>query len=193
MMTFMVYFLLKNPEKLRKLRAQIDEVLGEREVQYEDFAKLPYLIGALFLLRFPYLLPLFPFLSFFHRYFIHIVNSKTNSIPHAAVMRETLRLAATAPMRSTTPIADTTLGGGKYAVKKGTAIVIQTWELHRDPAVWGDDVRSSFSNSLSFVMLMRNLHRHRPTSFGLSGCSTGSLRRSRRMRGSRYVLKSNAR
>lgn len=60
----MVYFLLKNPETLRKLRAQIDEVLGEREVQYEDFAKLPYLIGALFLLRFPYLLPFLPFLYF---------------------------------------------------------------------------------------------------------------------------------
>lgn len=109
-------------------------------------------------------------------------------------MRETLRLAATAPMRSTTPIADTTLGGGKYAVKKGTAIVIQTWELHRDPAVWGDDVRSSsFSNSRSFVMLMGNLYRYRPTSSGLSGCWTGSLRRSRRMRGNRYVFKSNAR
>jgi hypothetical protein len=80
-MTFMVYFLLKNPETLRKLRAQIDEVLGEREVQYEDFAKLPYLIGALFLLHFPYLLSFLPFLSFFPRYFIHTVNCNTNSTP----------------------------------------------------------------------------------------------------------------
>ncbi|KAJ7154351.1 fatty acid hydroxylase [Mycena crocata] len=100
MMTFMVYFLLKNPDKMRKLRAQVDEVLGDRPVQYEDFAKLPYLI---------------------------------------AVMRETLRLAATAPMRATCSLEDTTIGGGKYAIKKGTTIAIQAWEMHRDPAVWGDD------------------------------------------------------
>jgi hypothetical protein len=61
-----------------------------------------------------------------------------------AVMRETLRLAATAPMRSVAALEDTTIGGGKYAVKKGQMIAIQTWELHRDPAVWGDDVRSVF-------------------------------------------------
>ncbi|KAJ7620489.1 fatty acid hydroxylase [Mycena polygramma] len=100
MMTFMVYYLLKNPETMRTLRAQIDEVLGERKVQYEDFAKLTYLV---------------------------------------AVMRETLRLAAPAPMRTATPIEDTTIGGGKYTVKKGTPIVIQAWEMQRDPAVWGDD------------------------------------------------------
>ncbi|KAJ7794087.1 fatty acid hydroxylase [Mycena olivaceomarginata] len=132
MMTFMVYFLLKNPETLRKLRAQIDEVLGEREVQYEDFAKLPYLI---------------------------------------AVMRETLRLAATAPMRSTTPIADTTLGGGKYAVKKGTAIVIQTWELHRDPAVWGDDADEFRPERMldgKFEALPPNAWQ--PFGFGARGC-----------------------
>ncbi|KAK7063396.1 fatty acid hydroxylase [Favolaschia claudopus] len=102
MMTFMVYFLLKNPEKLRKLRAQIDEVLGDREVQYEDFAKLPYLI---------------------------------------AVMRETLRLAATAPMRATTALEDCTIRGnrGEYALKKGQSVVINTWDLHRDPKIWGED------------------------------------------------------
>ncbi|KAJ7674373.1 cytochrome P450 [Mycena rosella] len=100
MMTFMVYFLLKHPDKMRKLRAQVDEVLGDRPVTYEDFSKLPYLI---------------------------------------AVMRETLRLAATAPMRTTAPLEDTTLGGGKYAVKKDTSIAIQAWEMHRDPKVWGDD------------------------------------------------------
>ncbi|KAJ7622599.1 fatty acid hydroxylase [Mycena polygramma] len=100
MMTFMVYYLLKCPEKMRKLRAQIDEVLQGRPAQYEDFAKLPYLI---------------------------------------AVMRETLRLAATAPIRQTSPLADTTIGGGKYALKKDSAILIHVWELHRDPAIWGED------------------------------------------------------
>ncbi|KAJ7075592.1 fatty acid hydroxylase [Mycena belliarum] len=103
MMTFMVYFLLKNPETLRKLRAQVDEVLGERPVQYEDFAKLPYLI---------------------------------------AVMRETLRLAATAPLRSVAAIEDTIITGthgAKYALKKDQKIAIQAWEMHRDVAVWGPD------------------------------------------------------
>ncbi|KAJ7447839.1 fatty acid hydroxylase [Mycena latifolia] len=100
MMTFMVYYLLKNPKTMRKLRAQVDEVLGDRPVQYEDFAKLPYLI---------------------------------------AVMRETLRLAATAPLRATAALEDTTIGGGKYAIKKGAVIAIQAWDMHRDPAVWGDD------------------------------------------------------
>jgi cytochrome P450/NADPH-cytochrome P450 reductase len=42
----MIYYLLKNPETLRKLRAQVDEVLGTRPIQYDDFAKLPYLIGT---------------------------------------------------------------------------------------------------------------------------------------------------
>ncbi|KAJ7292600.1 fatty acid hydroxylase [Mycena rebaudengoi] len=47
MMTFMVYYLLKNPETLRKLRAEVDEVLGNRPVQYEDFGKLKYLIAVM--------------------------------------------------------------------------------------------------------------------------------------------------
>ncbi|KAJ7808342.1 hypothetical protein B0H14DRAFT_2870527 [Mycena olivaceomarginata] len=54
-------------------------------------------------------------------------------------MRETLRLAPTAPIRQTAALEDTTIGGGKYAIKKGTPILIVKWELHRDPAVWGDN------------------------------------------------------
>ncbi|KAJ7740485.1 fatty acid hydroxylase [Mycena maculata] len=100
MMTFMVYYLLKNPETMRTLRAQVDTVLGERPIQYEDFDKLPYLI---------------------------------------AVMHEALRLAPTAPMRSTMSLEDTTIGGGKYAIKKGAGIAISVWSMHRDPAVWGED------------------------------------------------------
>ncbi|KAJ7640087.1 fatty acid hydroxylase [Mycena polygramma] len=100
MMTFMVYYLLKNPDTMRKLGAQVDEVLGGRPVQCEDFANLPYLI---------------------------------------AVMRETLRLGPTAPIRETSPLEDTTIGGGKYSVKRDAPILILIWELHRDPAIWGDD------------------------------------------------------
>ncbi len=45
MLTFTIYFLLKNPDKMRKLRAEIDEVLGGRPLEVEDLDKLPYLIG----------------------------------------------------------------------------------------------------------------------------------------------------
>ncbi|KAJ7277919.1 fatty acid hydroxylase [Mycena rebaudengoi] len=100
MMTFMVYYLLKNPEALRKLRTEVDEVLGDRPVQYEDFGKLKYL---------------------------------------TAVMRETLRLSAPLPTRPTAPLEDTTLGGGKYAVKAGTIISLLTWKIQTDPHIWGDD------------------------------------------------------
>ncbi|KAG7449852.1 fatty acid hydroxylase [Guyanagaster necrorhizus] len=99
MMTFTVYFLLKNPEKMRKLRDEIDEVLGGRPVEVGDFDKLPYLV---------------------------------------AVMRESLRLGPTASSRSAAPIEDTTLGG-KYFVKAGNSITIQTYLMHRDPKVWGED------------------------------------------------------
>ncbi|KAJ6577595.1 fatty acid hydroxylase [Mycena capillaripes] len=132
MMTFMVYFLLKNPEKLRKLRAQIDEVLGGRPVQYEDFANLPYLI---------------------------------------AIMRETLRLAATAPQRATAPLEDTTIGGGKYAIPKDTTIVILAWELHRDPAIWGDDAEEFRPERMldgKFEALPPNAWQ--PFGFGARGC-----------------------
>ncbi|KAJ6488891.1 fatty acid hydroxylase [Mycena sanguinolenta] len=100
MMSFMVYYLLKNPETMRKLRAQVDEVLGNRPIQYEDFEKLPYLI---------------------------------------AVMRETLRLQPTAPARGTSALEDTTLGGGKYALKKGDVMILLMGAMHRDPLVWGSD------------------------------------------------------
>lgn len=41
----MCYYLLKNPESMRKLREEIDEVLGDQEIQLADLNKLPYLIG----------------------------------------------------------------------------------------------------------------------------------------------------
>ncbi|KAJ7077036.1 cytochrome P450 [Mycena epipterygia] len=97
MMSFMVYYLLKNPETLRKLRAQIDEVLGSRPIQ----------------------------------------NTAHRLV--AAVMRETLRLSPTAPVRATSSVEDTTIGGSKYALKKGDRILLLFWEIHRDPAVWGSD------------------------------------------------------
>lgn len=46
-LSFMCYYLLKNPESMRRLREEIDEVLGDQEIQLADLNKLPYLIGQL--------------------------------------------------------------------------------------------------------------------------------------------------
>lgn len=97
----MVYFLLKNPETLRKLRTEVDTVLEGKPMQPEDMDRLPYL---------------------------------------EAVMRETLRLAPTAPARTVEPLGATTLGDGKYDVDSGVTVAIHTWIMQKDPAVWGEDV-----------------------------------------------------
>ncbi len=62
----------------------------------------------------------------------------------AAVMRETLRLAPTAPARTVAPFEDTTIGG-KYFVEKGASITVNTYDCQRDREVWGDDVRIPLS------------------------------------------------
>ena len=48
MLTFIVYYLLKNPEALRKLREEIDTNIGDRPMNVQDVNKLPYLIGERF-------------------------------------------------------------------------------------------------------------------------------------------------
>ena len=55
-------------------------------------------------------------------------------------MRETLRLAPTAPMRSVSSLEDTTLKNGTYVVQKGQLIATNLYTIHRDPAVWGENV-----------------------------------------------------
>ena len=45
MLTFTTYFLLKNPDALRKLREEIDTKLGDRLMTVQDIGKLPYLLG----------------------------------------------------------------------------------------------------------------------------------------------------
>ena len=63
-------------------------------------------------------------------------------------MRESMRLGPTAPIRGATPLEDTVLGG-KYAVQKGTNLLINIYVAHRDPKVWGDDVRISLRARMS--------------------------------------------
>ncbi|ESK91468.1 cytochrome p450 [Moniliophthora roreri MCA 2997] len=102
MMSFMTYYLIKNPHIMRRLQAEVDEVLGGEPAQIQDLSKMPYL---------------------------------------TAVMRETLRLTPTAPVRVVAAVEDTTLLNGKYFVKAGTPLAIHAWLLHRDPAVWGEDAQ----------------------------------------------------
>jgi cytochrome P450 / NADPH-cytochrome P450 reductase len=47
MLSFILYFLLKNPEAMRKLREEVDTKIGQRPMTVEDVHKLPYLLGQL--------------------------------------------------------------------------------------------------------------------------------------------------
>ena len=49
MLSFTIYYLLKNPESLARLRDEIDTVVGDRTIALEDLPKLVYLNGAPFL------------------------------------------------------------------------------------------------------------------------------------------------
>lgn len=55
-------------------------------------------------------------------------------------MREALRLQPTAPMRSAKSLEPTTLGGGKYNIAPDDILVVNDLYMHRDHAVWGEDV-----------------------------------------------------
>lgn len=66
----------------------------------------------------------------------------------AAVMRETLRLAPTAAMRSVAALEDTTLGNGMYAIQKDQIVALNIYMVHRDPKIWGEDVSYLLQRSL---------------------------------------------
>lgn len=53
------------------------------------------------------------------------------------ILKEALRLWPPAPAYGIHPLKDETIGGGKYALKKGTFITVLVLALHRDPSVWG--------------------------------------------------------
>ena len=45
MLSFITYFLLKNPDAMRKLREEVDTKIGDRPMTVQDVNKLPYLLG----------------------------------------------------------------------------------------------------------------------------------------------------
>lgn len=48
LLSFCVYYLIKNPAVMRKAQAEVDDVLGDQQLQAEDLSKFPYLTGARF-------------------------------------------------------------------------------------------------------------------------------------------------
>lgn len=46
-LSFLTYYLLKHPNVMRKLRDEIEEVIGTEQPQYEHLSKLPYLTGEI--------------------------------------------------------------------------------------------------------------------------------------------------
>jgi cytochrome P450/NADPH-cytochrome P450 reductase len=57
-----------------------------------------------------------------------------------AVIREAMRLYPPVAGRLVVPLEDTTVAGGKYALKKDTWMIVQTMSAQRDSKCWGDDV-----------------------------------------------------
>jgi hypothetical protein len=84
-------------------------------------------------------------------------------------------MAPPTPLRAATPLEDTTLGGGKWAVEKdSTKVWCNIYMVHRDPAVWGPDVSGNlFSQD---IRVLNHFVCERLMSLDLSVCSMGNLR-----------------
>ncbi|KAI0768383.1 cytochrome P450 [Irpex lacteus] len=100
LLSFCVYYLIKHPNVMRKAQTEVDDVLGDQQLQPEDLSKFPYL---------------------------------------TAIIRETLRVSTTITGRQVYANEDTTIGNGKYFIKKGQQVVILFNGVHKDKAVWGED------------------------------------------------------
>ncbi|KAH8103122.1 cytochrome P450 [Cristinia sonorae] len=47
LLSFATAYIIRDPEVMRKLRAEVDEVLGDRVIQISDLGKMPYLLAVL--------------------------------------------------------------------------------------------------------------------------------------------------
>jgi cytochrome P450/NADPH-cytochrome P450 reductase len=120
-LSFVVHSLITNSGAYAKLKAEVDTVVGERAVTLEDIPKLTYMTG-MFLRR------------------VRLRYAYLARLGTAAVIREAMRLYPPASARAVVPIEDTTIGNGKYAMKKGSILVVQTICAQRDTRVYGEDV-----------------------------------------------------
>jgi cytochrome P450 / NADPH-cytochrome P450 reductase len=65
--------------------------------------------------------------------------AQTHQLPYVTqILEETLRLWPTAPGFTRKPYEDVVIGG-KYRIERGSAVLVLTPMLHRDPKIWGDD------------------------------------------------------
>lgn len=79
---------MKNPEAMRKAHEEVDEILGDQQIQLTDVSKLKYIEGVC------------------HR----CAGWATVTNDLSAVMRETLRLNPTAPIRVVRAVDDIVIG-----------------------------------------------------------------------------------
>jgi cytochrome P450/NADPH-cytochrome P450 reductase len=115
--SFVVHFLLTHPESMSKLRSEVDRVIGDRIMTLDDIHKTPYLTGT-----------------------TTLSSSCLRLMTPVAVIREAMRLYPPVAGRIVVPRENTTLCGGKHAVKAGKFLLVSTYVSQRDEKVWGDDV-----------------------------------------------------
>ncbi|BDS09401.1 bifunctional cytochrome P450/NADPH--P450 reductase [Aureispira anguillae] len=102
LLTFAIYELLNNPNKLKKAQEEVQRILGNNQPTIDHLPQLTYI---------------------------------------DQVLKETLRLHPIAPMYTIAALEDTVIGG-KYLVKKDENVTVLIGWLHRDKAVWGEDVEA---------------------------------------------------
>ncbi|MFD0710673.1 bifunctional cytochrome P450/NADPH--P450 reductase [Paenibacillus sp. GCM10027626] len=100
LLSFALYFLLKNPDKLQKAYEEADRVLTDPIPSYTQVRELAYI---------------------------------------RMILNESLRLWPTAPAFALYAKEDTMLAG-QYPLQKGQSVNVLISKLHRDTAVWGEDV-----------------------------------------------------
>lgn len=105
LVSYALYYLMKNPEKRTKAYAEIDSVIGsDQKIQLEKLRELKYC---------------------------------------EAIIRETLRLSATAPGFNIEPIptqdkSPIFLAGGKYEIPHDQTMIVILHSVNRDPEVFED-------------------------------------------------------
>jgi cytochrome P450/NADPH-cytochrome P450 reductase len=102
LLSFALYYLLKNPAALERAYTEVDRVLGADLSAAPTYAQVNRLVYV------------------------------------QQILKEALRLWPTAPAFALYPYASTTLAG-KYPITQDDTAVVLIPQLHRDPAIWGDD------------------------------------------------------
>ncbi|KAI5117203.1 hypothetical protein M0805_005173 [Coniferiporia weirii] len=118
MLTFATYHLLKNPDTLRKLRSELDAILGSpahlREVTLSDLSTLPYL---------------------------------TAIMRETLRLHPTAPTRAVAPLEDNTIVVGgdgdpLNPANKKYELKKDQVVAVHVFTMMRDPRVWGEDAEA---------------------------------------------------